>query len=249
MPSGAQEGNTMGNCPTCGSPDPKKHPAMQFEGEVQPCRDVWHMPETPETVEVNVVMGAQLRAIVRSALLHVRNKIKDSDNGYGSLLDKEETIELIDEELEKWPLGGGEADQPEDTLAQWLWKRYRRDVTGPARWDEIPQEDKQFWEHEAAAVRRAVGRGGFKTPLEISTRERHLLLADILQKYHSAGNMMVSIQQVMDLLTGRAAKEEYSSPLQVRPMAAIEQPNVAPSPKTPGFDGPEGTEWPGGKAR
>lgn len=29
-------------CPTCGSPDPARHPAMQHEGEVQPCGDSWH---------------------------------------------------------------------------------------------------------------------------------------------------------------------------------------------------------------
>ena len=30
------------NCPTCESPQPHLHPAMQFEGEVQPCKDLWH---------------------------------------------------------------------------------------------------------------------------------------------------------------------------------------------------------------
>lgn len=32
-------------CPSCGSPDPAKHPAMQFEGEVQPCPNAWHSPQ------------------------------------------------------------------------------------------------------------------------------------------------------------------------------------------------------------
>lgn len=29
-------------CPRCDSPDPARHPAMQWEGEVQPCHDDWH---------------------------------------------------------------------------------------------------------------------------------------------------------------------------------------------------------------
>jgi hypothetical protein len=29
-------------CPTCDSPDPKRHPAVQWEGEVQWCKDAWH---------------------------------------------------------------------------------------------------------------------------------------------------------------------------------------------------------------
>lgn len=37
-------------CPTCGSSDPKRHPAMQSEGEVQPCLDSWHSSdENPDT--------------------------------------------------------------------------------------------------------------------------------------------------------------------------------------------------------
>lgn len=34
--------NKLPKCPTCQSPSPERHPAMQFEGEVQPCRDLWH---------------------------------------------------------------------------------------------------------------------------------------------------------------------------------------------------------------
>ncbi len=29
-------------CPTCCSPSPERHPAVAFEGEVQPCKDAWH---------------------------------------------------------------------------------------------------------------------------------------------------------------------------------------------------------------
>lgn len=35
-------------CPTCGSPAPHRHPAVQHEGEVQPCRDPFHLTVTPE---------------------------------------------------------------------------------------------------------------------------------------------------------------------------------------------------------
>lgn len=31
-------------CPRCDSPAPHLHPAMQHEGEVQPCSDAWHAP-------------------------------------------------------------------------------------------------------------------------------------------------------------------------------------------------------------
>lgn len=38
----------QGHCPTCGSPAPHLHPAVQSEGEVQPCADPFHHVVTPE---------------------------------------------------------------------------------------------------------------------------------------------------------------------------------------------------------
>lgn len=114
--------------------------------------------EEPQTVEVNVVMGAQLRAVVRSALIHVRNKLNDLEMEDSRKL---QVRDLIDRELVEWPLGG-EAD---DTLAQWLYNRFSMARNHDA-WEELEENQQQYWEHEAAAVRRAVGRGGFRPNTE-----------------------------------------------------------------------------------
>jgi len=37
-----------GHCPTCDSPAPHLHPAVQSEGEVSPCADPFHHVVTPE---------------------------------------------------------------------------------------------------------------------------------------------------------------------------------------------------------
>lgn len=48
-------------------------------------------------------------------------------------------------------------DTAPDTLPQWLCGRF-----GDEPWIDLDEADRSFWEHEAAAVRRAVARGGFK---------------------------------------------------------------------------------------
>lgn len=40
-------------CPRCDSPAPHLHPAMQWEGEVQPCSDPWHKPRKPAEEHVD----------------------------------------------------------------------------------------------------------------------------------------------------------------------------------------------------
>lgn len=47
-----------------------------------------------------------------------------------------------------------------DTLPQWLAHRFSK-----TDWDELDDDTRLWWQHEAAAVRRAVARGGFKQPL------------------------------------------------------------------------------------
>lgn len=49
---------------------------------------------------------------------------------------------------------------PRDTFAPWLAQRF--DPQG-APWGGMSEDDRSYWEHHAAAVRRAVARGGFKS--------------------------------------------------------------------------------------
>jgi hypothetical protein len=46
-----------------------------------------------------------------------------------------------------------------DTLAAWLYQRFMPDGEG---WNNLDDDQRAYWEHQARAVRRAVERGGFK---------------------------------------------------------------------------------------
>lgn len=50
-----------------------------------------------------------------------------------------------------------------DTLAQWLYQRFRnRDIIRGRTWDTLTDGAQEYWAHEAEACKRAVARGGFK---------------------------------------------------------------------------------------
>src|SRR5690242_12266487 len=44
----AADASRPDRCPKCDSPAPHLHPAVQFEGEVQPCSDAFHLRATPQ---------------------------------------------------------------------------------------------------------------------------------------------------------------------------------------------------------
>jgi len=44
----------MSRCPTCNSPQPHLHPAVQFEGEVQPCAHEYHRTITPSNTKERI---------------------------------------------------------------------------------------------------------------------------------------------------------------------------------------------------
>jgi hypothetical protein len=48
-----------------------------------------------------------------------------------------------------------------DTLPAWLYQRFAP-AANTRGWDELDDTDQSYWVHHAAAVRRAVARGGFK---------------------------------------------------------------------------------------
>lgn len=52
--------------------------------------------------------------------------------------------------------------EQKDTLPQWL--RWRFGSALHVQWDDLSDDDRSYWAHQADAVRRAVERGGFKNP-------------------------------------------------------------------------------------
>lgn len=79
-------------CPTCDSPSPEMHPAMQSGGEVQPCQDGWHKeaPKGAERPAVGApVIGAAAKAdmIAHPQALYGRKHIFGEYRMRGGLLE------------------------------------------------------------------------------------------------------------------------------------------------------------------
>ncbi len=53
----------MSRCPRCNSPKPHLHPAVQLEGEVQPCADDFHKRVTAENTQAKI---ASIQALLAS---------------------------------------------------------------------------------------------------------------------------------------------------------------------------------------
>ncbi|TGG86677.1 hypothetical protein D8771_05605, partial [Streptomyces albus] len=56
-----------------------------------------------------------------------------------------------------------------DTLPAWLYQRFMPDGEG---WDRLDSGQREYWEHQARAVRRAVERDGFKEPSQAAPKCR-----------------------------------------------------------------------------
>ncbi|WP_037616321.1 hypothetical protein [Streptomyces aureus] len=82
-----------------------------------------------------------------------------------------------------------------DTLPAWLYERFMPEGEG---WGYLDPGQREYWEHQARAVRRAVERGGFKAPSP-----------------EASGDVTPQVAKLRNLLAGqRAAVEDpHDSPL------------------------------------
>jgi len=54
-------------CPTCGSPDPRLHPALSYGGEVSICADAFHQTVTPQNTPERLAEVNALAAKLKGA--------------------------------------------------------------------------------------------------------------------------------------------------------------------------------------
>lgn len=113
-----------------------------------------------------------------------------------------------------------------DTLPAWLAQRF--DPNG-APWDGMPEDDRSHWEHQAAAVRRATERGGFKRLGHTSPSESVPALLATIKELRGLRTPLIealaTIHQSMTSCVGDEWAEEWLGevwsqlPLAVRALA------------------------------
>lgn len=122
--------------------------------------------------------NARLRLVWGSARMRSRRKneaLKKLKARVAELeAERHVTNEALDDAVQELRGRREAAPAETDTLPAWLYQRFMPHGIG---WDNLDDGDRDYWAHEARAVRRAVARGGFKnaTPEESADRLTRLL--------------------------------------------------------------------------
>lgn len=68
-------------CPRCNSPDPKLHPAVQAEGEMQPCSATWHNQSGGRVSPSNMIDNGGLSDVSPAPIDHASDDPGDAQDG------------------------------------------------------------------------------------------------------------------------------------------------------------------------
>lgn len=122
----------------------------------------------PPVQEHENVIRATLRVIEGTHYGRPDDPHADAEQQYGEeqlALAARALTEAVDRKpADEQPVGWdkGAAEEQSDTLPEWLYQRFARYRSHAPSWSALADDDQAYWAHEAAAVRRAVARGGFK---------------------------------------------------------------------------------------
>jgi hypothetical protein len=99
-------------------------------------------------------------AMMRSLVRTLRVTVRPDSAGLGEVRQLLHHHAADDAAAREQGKSSHQADATPDTFPAWLAQRFDRNSPP---WDGMSDADRTYWEHEAAAVRRALARRGFKT--------------------------------------------------------------------------------------